>query len=114
VRATEVKTEKDAVAYGELPRALTRVAEARDGRLAVSATRIPGTLWSLVRFMSLVLFAGFLVLEVGPLALALALVAAVAATMMFLLAVVKDMDSPFVGVWNVSYAPMTAAAARIP
>jgi len=40
--------------------------------------------------------------------------AAVAASMAFLLSVVRDMDNPFAGVWNVSYALMTAAAARIP
>ncbi len=113
VRGAELKADRDSLIYPELLRALARVSEARDARLAVSATRIPGTLWNLVRFMSVVLFAGFLVLDVGSFLLSLALVAAVAASMAFLLSVVKDMDNPFVGVWNVSYAPLTAAAARI-
>ena len=114
VRGVEIKGDRDVLLYPELMRALGRVSEARDARLAVSGTRIPGTLWNLVRFMSVVLFGGFLVLDIGSFGVSVALVAAVAASMAFLLSVVKDMDNPFVGAWNVSYAPMTAAAARIP
>jgi hypothetical protein len=40
-------------------------------------------------------------------------VAAAAGILTFLLAVIKDMDNPFAGVWNVSYAPMTDVAARV-
>ncbi len=114
VRGADLKADRDYLVYPELLRALGRVNDARDARLAVSATRIPGTLWALVRLMSVVLFAGFLVLDIGSFVLSVVLVAAVAACIVFLLSVMKDMDNPFVGAWNVSYAPMTAAAARIP
>ena len=41
------------------------------------------------------------------------LVAAAGGILTFLLAVIKDMDNPFAGVWNVSYAPMTDVASRV-
>ena len=113
VGGAEVKTERDRTVFDELLRALSRVTEARDERLGVSATRIPGTLWKLVVFVSCVLFAGFLVLGVRSPVLSLAVVAAVAGSIMFLLSVIKDMDNPFAGAWNVSYDVLTAAARRI-
>lgn len=113
VRGADVKTEKDGVIYRELLNALMRVMEARDARLSVSATRIPSTLWHLVVFASCVILGGFLVLGVRSLLLSLAVVAAVAGSMAFLLSVIKDMDNPFTGVWNVSYAPMTTVATRM-
>lgn len=113
VSGAEVKAERDRAIFDELLRALSRVTEARDERLGVSATRIPGTLWKLVVFVSFVLFAGFLVLGVRSPVLSLAVVAAVAGSITFLLSVIKDMDNPFAGAWNASYTPMTAAAARL-
>lgn len=113
VRGANVKTEKDGVVYRELLNALMRVREARDARLSVSATRIPSTLWQLVVFASCVILGGFLVLGVRSVLLSLAVVAAVAGSFAFLLSVIKDMDNPFVGVWNVSYAPMTTVAIRM-
>ncbi len=113
VGGAEVKTERDRAVFDELLRALSRVIEARDERLGVSATRIPGTLWKLVVFVSFVLFAGFLVLGVRSPVLSLAVVAAVGGSITFLLSVIKDMDNPFAGVWNVSYDVMTDAAKRI-
>lgn len=113
VGGAEAKTERDRAVFDELLRALARVIEARDDRLSVSATRIPGTLWKLVVFVSFVLFAGFLVLGVRSFLLSLGVVAAVAGSITFLLSVIKDMDNPFAGAWNVSYDVMTAAARRI-
>lgn len=113
VGGAEVKTERDRLVFDELLRALSRAFEARDERLGVSATRIPGTLWKLVVFVSFVLFAGFLVLGVRSFPLSLAVAAAVAGSITFLLSAIKDMDNPFAGVWNVSYDAMTAAARRI-
>jgi hypothetical protein len=113
VRGVEVKTEKDEAVYSELLRALSRVSDARDERLSVSMTRIPHTLWSLVVFASCALFGGFLVLGIRSLPLSLAVVAAMAGSLTFLLSVIKDMDNPFTGVWNVSYASMANVIARI-
>jgi hypothetical protein len=113
VRSAEVKTGKDGVIYGELLGALTRLLNAREERLSVSATRVPQTLWHLVLFSSLTLFGGFLVLGVRSPLLSLGVVATVAGIMAFLLSVIKDMDNPFVGVWNVSYAPISAVARHI-
>src|SRR5437867_1161775 len=113
VRGAEVPTQKDRVVYDELLRALARVMEARDERLTVSATRVPETLWNMVVFVSVVLFGGFLALGVHSVWLAILLVAAAGGILTFLLAVIKDMDNPFAGVWNVSYAPMTDVASRV-
>jgi hypothetical protein len=113
VRGIEVNDPKDQVIYGELLRALTRVNDARDDRLSVSTTRIPPTLWSLVVFASCVLFAGFLVLGIQSFVLSVGISATVAGTLAFLLSVIQDMDNPFDGVWNVSYAEMKTVAARI-
>jgi hypothetical protein len=105
--------EKDGVLFAELLRALTRVSDARDGRLAVSATRIPRTLWNLVLFASWTLFAGFLALGIHAIPLAAGVSAAAAGTLVFLMSVVRDMDNPFSGAWNVSYEPMRSIAARL-
>ena len=67
----------------------------------------------MVVFVSIVVFGGFLILGVHALWLSLFMVAAVAGSVTFLLATLKDMDNPFVGVWNVSYAVMTNVAARV-
>ena len=112
-RAMDIKTPKDQSIYGELLRALTRISDARDDRLGMSATRIPLTLWNLVVFASCALFAGFLALGIHSVALSIAVVAAMAGTLAFLLSVIRDMDNPFSGVWQVSYAPMKSIAARI-
>ena len=113
VRSAEVVTPKDQAIYEELPGALTRTSDARDARLAVSGTRIPPTLWNLVVFASAALFAGFLGLGIHSVALSTMVMAGVAGTLVFLLSVIRDMDNPFDGVWNVSYLPMRNIAARI-
>jgi hypothetical protein len=113
IRGVAVATEKDSVVYNELLRALARVMAARDERLTVSAARIPGTLWSLVVFASVVLFGGFLALGIHSLVLSMLLVGAAAGMFVFLLSVLRDMDNPFVGAWTVSYAPMAAVATRV-
>jgi hypothetical protein len=113
VRAVEAKTEKDALIYNELLQGLRRVLAMRDQRLNVSATRIPTTLWNVVLFASVVLLGGFVVLGLRSVALSLGVVAAVTGTVVFLISVIKDIDNPFRGVWNVTYAPLKTAAARI-
>jgi len=113
VRGAEVTTGKDDVVFDELLRAFARVMEARDDRLTISTSRIPGTLWNMVVFVSAVVFGGFLALGVHSLGLSLLMVAAVAGSITFLLATLKDMDNPFVGVWTVSYAVMTGVASRV-
>jgi hypothetical protein len=113
IRGAEVVTQKDGGIYGELLRGLARVSDARDDRLAMSTTRIPNTLWSLVVFASCAVLAEILLLGIGSYPLAISTSAAAAGTITFLLSVVKDMDNPFAGVWNVSYGPLKAISARI-
>jgi hypothetical protein len=113
VRVAEVKTEKDGVVYGELLATLRRVHEARDDRLAVSAARIPGTLWQLLVFGACTVLAGVMVLGVQATPLAIGVAATTAGTLAFILGVVRDMDNPFRGAWTVSYEPMTAAWSRL-
>ncbi len=113
VRATPVTGEKDDTVYDEMLRDLARVADARQDRLAVSSTRIPGTLWSLVMFASGALLSGFYVLGFRSLVLSCIVVAAVAGTLVYVLSVVKDMDNPFHGAWNVSFVSVKAALARM-
>jgi hypothetical protein len=113
VRGVRIRTENDTLVCGEMLRALERVSDARDARLAVSTTRIPRTLWQLIVFASCALFAGFLLLGIRSLPLAMLMVAAVAGVLAFLLSVVSDMDNPFDGAWNVSYRPLDAIRRRI-
>jgi hypothetical protein len=113
VRHAAVSSGKNEPVSNELMRALVRVIEARDDRLAISRARIPATLWNLVVFASVALLAGFLVLGLHSVPLSVLMVAAAAGIITFLLSVLKDMDNPFAGVWNVSYAPMTDAASRV-
>lgn len=113
VRGVEIKTNKDEAVFAELLHAMARVSDARDARLGVSATRIPRTLWNLVVFASIALFGGFLALGIHSVFLSLLVVAAVASTLTFLLAVIQDMDNPFTGVWMASYDEMKTISARI-
>ncbi len=113
VRGAPVASEKDAILYEELLRNLTRASDVRDERLSVSCARMPPALWNLVLFTSCALLGGFLLLGVHSFPLSAALVAAVAGCLAFLLSVVRDMDNPFAGEWNVSFKPMESAAARI-
>jgi hypothetical protein len=113
VRGAEVSTPKDQAIYEELLAAVTRCSDARDARLGISATRVPSTLWNLVLFASCALFVGFLGLGIHSIALSSMVVAGLAGTLVFLLSVIKDMDNPFDGTWNVSYVPMRSIAARI-
>jgi Protein of unknown function (DUF4239) len=113
VRGAAVQTDKDQTAYAEVLGALRRVTDARDERLGVSTSRIPGTLWSMVVFGATLVVAGFLVLDLGWTPLSVAVAAAVAGILTFILSVVRDMDNPFVGVWKVSYTALTDAASRI-
>jgi len=113
VRGVDVTGSKDAVVYEELLRASSRVMAARDARLSISTARIPATLWKLVFFASLMVVGGFLALGIHALWLSVPLVAAVAGTLAFVLGVLRDMDNPFRGVWNVSYAPLTTVSARL-
>jgi hypothetical protein len=108
-----VKTEKDGAVYEELLGALRRAMESRDDRLAVSLTRIPGTLWSLVVFGSVLVVFGFLALGIRSLPLAAGACGAASGVITFLLSVIKDIDNPFTGVWNVSYAPFVSATSRV-
>jgi hypothetical protein len=112
-REAAVQTEKDQAAYAEVLGALRRVNDARDERLSVSVSRIPDTLWSMVVFGATLVVAGFLVLDVGWTPLSVGVAAAVAGILTFILSVMRDMDNPFTGVWNVSYAALTDTAARI-
>jgi hypothetical protein len=113
VRGVEATTAKDGAIYAELLSSLTRISDARDGRLSVSGTRMPQTLWNLIVFASAALFGGFLALSIHSVALSTIVVAAVAAILTFLLLVIQDIDNPFRGVWIVTYAPMRNIAARL-
>jgi hypothetical protein len=113
VRGAEVTGEKDGLVYAELLRTLSRTIDARDERLGMSTTRIPGPLWALVVFVSIVVSGGFMLLGGRSPLLALTLVTAAAGSLTFILSVLRDMDNPFVGVWNVSYSPFASIAARI-
>jgi len=113
VRSVSADTGKAGAVYDEMLRCLARASDARSERLAVSSTRIPGTLWNLVLFASGALLFGFYVLGIQSLALSRMTIAAVAGVLVFLLSVVKDMDNPFCGAWNVTYESVRAAVARM-
>jgi ABC-type Fe3+-siderophore transport system permease subunit len=113
VRSAVADTPRDETIYNEALQALNGISDARDERLSMSATRIPRTLWGLIVVASLALLGGFFVLGFRTPWLSAAVTGATAGTLAFLLAVVKDMDNPFLGAWNVTYEPMAKADARI-
>ena len=69
--------------------------------------------WSLVVFGSVLVVFGFLALGIRSLPLAAGACGAASGVITFLLSVIKDLDNPFTGVWNVSYAPFVNATSRV-
>ncbi|MCS7185974.1 MAG: DUF4239 domain-containing protein [Armatimonadetes bacterium] len=110
LRTVPVVDARDQTVFGQMLEAVNRLTRIREERLTSSLTRIPNTLWDLLVFMSVALLFGFILLAlpdssnpgvfVGTLIIAL-----VGGSIGLLLGIVKDMDNPFVGIWNVSAQP---------
>ncbi len=110
LRAIPVVEARDQAVFGQMLEAMNRLTLIREERVTDSLTRIPRTLWSLLVFMSGALLLGFTLLVlpdtsnpgifVGTLVIGL-----VGGSIGLLLGIVKDMDNPFAGVWNVSAHP---------
>ncbi len=113
VRGMKLNNPKDLALYKEILRSLERITGIRDSRLSISHSRIPGTLWSLILFVSYAILGGFLCLGIRIPALSVLTISGVAGCQYFLLAVIKDMDNPFDGEWNVSYAPFSKVITRV-
>jgi len=110
LRSVPVTDVRDQAIYAQLLEAVNRLTRVREERVSASLTRIPKTLWLLLNFMSAVLLIGFLLLFlisqsniavfVGTI-----IIAFIAFSIGLLLSIIKDIDNPFVGVWNVSPQP---------
>ena len=113
IRGIEPATPKDRVMYDQMLESLAAATTARDERLAVSRTRIPSTIIHLMVFAAGVLVFGLLQLNMGNPGFTGLCVGLLAGLLTFVLVVVKDIDNPFRGVWNVSYQPMRDVDKRL-
>jgi len=110
LRSVPVTDVRDQAIYAQLLEAVNRLTRVREERVTASLTRIPETLWLLLNFMSAVLLIGFLLLFLPSqsnfaIFIGTVIIAVVAFSIGLLLSIIKDMDNPFVGVWNVSPQP---------
>lgn len=112
LRSVPVTDVRDQAIYAQLLEAVNRLTRVREERVSASLTRIPKTLWLLLNFMSAVLLIGFLLLFLishsqSNLAILVGtiIIAFIAFSIGLLLSIIKDIDNPFVGVWNVSPQP---------
>lgn len=113
VRGTTPTSPKDEIICSQMLEAMAAANTARDERLAVSRTRIPVTIIQLMVFSAVVLMVGILMLDMGEGLPSVACPALLAGILVFLLLVVKDIDNPFQGAWNVSYQPMSDVEKRL-
>jgi predicted Co/Zn/Cd cation transporter (cation efflux family) len=101
---------RDQAVFSQLLDAVNRLTRVREERVTASLTRIPETIWLLLNFMSAVLLIGFLLLFLlshsnFAIFVGTIIIAVIAFSIGLLLSIIKDMDNPFVGVWNVSPQP---------
>ncbi len=108
LRSVPITDVRDQAIYAQLLEAINRLTRVREERVSASLTRIPKTLWLLLNFMSAVLLIGFLLLiSQSNLAIFVGtiIIAFIAFSIGLLLSIIRDIDNPFVGIWNVSPQP---------
>lgn len=110
LRSVPVADIRNQAVFSQLLDAVNRLTRVREERVTASLTRIPETLWLLLNFMSAVLLIGFLLLFLlshsnFAIFVGTIIIAVIAFSIGLLLSIIKDMDNPFVGVWNVSPQP---------
>ncbi len=96
---------RELVVYEDLLRTLSSLSTVRDQRLTVTSTRIPWVLWDLILFITTLTILPFCFLPVQSLFVDVVMVASMAASLAFILLLIRDLDNPFRGVFNVSFAP---------
>lgn len=110
LRSVPVADARDQTVFGQMLDAVNRLTRIREERLTASLTRIPSTLWNLLVFMSAALLIGFLLLMLPnptnpALFVGTIIIALIAGSISLLLSIIKDIDNPFDGIWNVSPQP---------
>lgn len=99
-----------AAIHARLSDAMAALRECRVSRVSAAKHRMPGTLSHLLGLLSLLLLGAVFLMPVGGQSwIALVAFTCLAAVLTMIRAVVWDIDHPFVGVWNVSKAPLEDA-----
>lgn len=93
----------------ELLKAFENLNGARDERLSYSLTRIPSTLSDFMIAVAVILVFCILLLVFQQVLIGAALAGLLAWILTFLNQVIHDLDNPFTGSWNVSFAAMKDA-----
>jgi Arc/MetJ family transcription regulator len=104
-RATEPR---ELVVYGDILRELSALSAVRGERLTIASTRIPWVLWDLILFITALTILPFYFLPVKSVFVDIVMVASMSASLSFILLLIRDLDNPFRGVFNVSFAPFRA------
>jgi hypothetical protein len=110
LRATEPR---ELVVYGDILRELSALSAIRRERLTIASTRIPWVLWDLILFVTAVTILPFYFLPVKSVFVDIVMVGSMSASLVFILLLIRDLDNPFRGVFNVSFAPFRELA-KIP
>jgi hypothetical protein len=103
---TDANTEIEELTRETIIRVMERAAELRSERLALSATRIPPTLWNTLMFSTLLLCASVGLLGSSSIVLGVYMSGGITLMVTLILGVVNDMDNPFSGTYNASNKPL--------
>jgi hypothetical protein len=111
---TELKLENDAELrlHERMLEIVTRASSHRDERLAVSAKRMPRTLLFFVTLTAFSILFLLFFFPFGNLALGAISIALAAMLLYFANFVLRDLDNPFQGTWNVSVDPFNDLLAK--
>ena len=102
VLAIEITNESDKEVLKIFMEKTFNVTTLRTQRINLSNQVLPPRLQILILFMSFVLVIGFILMAVTNLFIHLFMVATLTASVHLLYAVMRDLDNPFDGVWNLS------------
>jgi hypothetical protein len=101
-KAIRIEGEKNNIIFSALVENISELTKLRTRRIALSNERLPTRLHILMLFMSLVLAGAFILLGVRGALPHVAMLVALVISIHLLYMVIKDLDHPFFGVWNIN------------
>jgi hypothetical protein len=107
-----VETEADSVVFSALIDNISDITKLRTRRIALANERLPPRLKLLMVFMSAVLIAAFILLGVQNIYIHVTILVSVSISINLLYMIIKDLDHPFYGIWNINRRPLEELVQR--
>jgi hypothetical protein len=108
INRIQVTNPSDQVALASLIEKLSDITSLRTRRIILSNERLPSQLIGLLLFMSSVLVVGFACMVSTHFGLHAAMVGAITTAVHLLFMIIRDLDQPFQGAWNIRKDSLTA------